>query len=349
MPKSGLEGISSDLLTDYLTYAKQTGRAVEDVARQFDGLDEFEQLVDTVRAEAPQDYVASRWTYGVGSITVRPGAVDRVSRIAYGVQVNAAIEAKDLPTESDQLVLVSKVSEFLKLAGVSVEYAHFDIESRNVQVSVSRGSSAKQRLPAVAQEAIREAGVGIRVLSRHEAEPAVAIGGLAYSDCTGAFNVKAGSVRGISTAAHCTSKPSKYDGNSLGATSTYSGRDVRWARYTTGTASNSFRWNTGLYRQVTSSGNPTIGSLACKDGRSTAYHCATVTESGFEAYGYTALYKTYDGEGRVRPGDSGGPWFRDSKGLGVTSGRIYYRDTTVADLFSGIGSLNLMGVTVITS
>ena len=346
-----LAGLTPGLLEDYSTYAAQTGSTVHEVAVRFQGLDEFEQLVDAIRSDAPQSYVASRWDNGSGTVLVRQGYLARATAAAGRLNAKAGIFASQLSTESEQLAIVATTMKSLTAAGFSIEYLGFDVQSNEVKVYLSPGESKTSRnLPQSIEALLTEKQIGIRLTSNGQAGAAVALGGLAYSDCTAAFNVKSGSTKGISTANHCNSKPAVYDGNNLGATTPYSGRDVRWTRYTSGTASNTFRYKPGLYRQVTSSGNPTIGSLACKYGRTTGYHCATVTESGFtSSYGYTALYKTYDGEGRVRPGDSGGPWFRDSKGLGVTSGRIYYGDTTVADLFSGIGSLNLLGVTVITS
>lgn len=70
-----------------------------------------------------------------------------------------------------------------------------------------------------------------------------------------------------------------------------------------------------------------------------------------ESYnGYSSIYKT--SAGSVQGGDSGGPWYYGNKAFGVTSGRVFSPSNpsvTTNDLFSGIGSLNLLGVTVVTS
>ncbi|NNH07180.1 trypsin-like serine protease [Cellulomonas fimi] len=123
---------------------------------------------------------------------------------------------------------------------------------------------------------------------------------------------------------------------------------MRWTRFTAGTSGNSFQYNFGQYRLVTSAGDAVVGGAVCKFGLTSGFSCDTVeskgnctTYSGFPTF--CGLFRTVNEN--ASPGDSGGPWFYGNKAHGVHSGGSDY----LYDQFSGIGSLALLGVTVVTS
>ena len=73
--------------------------------------------------------------------------------------------------------------------------------------------------------------------------------------CTGGFIANRGASYGITTSAHCTSKPATYDGDTTGTTYVASNnRDVRFTTLSGDTPQNQFRYNFGLYRTITSTG-----------------------------------------------------------------------------------------------
>lgn len=123
--------------------------------------------------------------------------------------------------------------------------------------------------------------------------------------CTGGFSVANSDVVGISTAAHCSPKPSYYDGSIVGSTPAGADRDVRWTRVY-GAKSAKFRYSSGnSYYTVNSSRNPAIGEAVGRYG--------------------------------AAPGANSGT-------VGISSG--YYNGR---DYLSGVGSLNLLNMIVVTA
>lgn len=315
---------------------------------------EFEAFADSLRVTVPDQFVAAEWGFGSGTVYVHPQAESEVVALASrsGGLIKTATSLS--PSERDQSDLVGKVAKAVQASGAPTHEVWFEREGNRVAVSIpaDRLQKARAKLSVGILESLSEVGVGLSLIaSETGAETAVAKGGMVYSSCTGAFIVKSGSTRGVSTAAHCTSKPSSYDGNGLGTSSALSDRDVRWTRFSSGSSSNNvFQYTSGGYRTATSSGNPSIGSVVCKYGKVTGYFCTSVLRAGESYNGYSSIYKT--SAGSVQGGDSGGPWYYGNKAFGVTSGRVFSPSNpsvTTNDLFSGIGSLNLLGVTVVTS
>ncbi|RKN36988.1 S1 family peptidase [Streptomyces hoynatensis] len=152
--------------------------------------------------------------------------------------------------------------------------------------------------------------------------------------CSLGFNVRSGSSYYFLTAGHCTDDP-------YGPTPPYPlwSDGASQIGYTAGSSfpSNDFGIvaydpqpsgvpsSVNLYsgsQAITSFANPSVGQSACRSGSTTGVHCGTIT-----GLNYTVDY----GNGEVvyglimtnicaEPGDSGGPLFSGSTGLGLTSG-----------------------------
>nr|NLD41231.1 hypothetical protein [Actinomycetales bacterium] len=149
-------------------------------------------------------------------------------------------------------------------------------------------------------------------------------GGLAYGSCTGGFIGTKGTAYGILTAAHCTTKPSTYDGDTTGATYVAShSYDVRFTTLTGGTPVNRFYMGSA-YRTITSLGIVTPGILLYKYGKNTGYGSTSVESYAGCVY-YGNVNKTYCGlhyttSNIITNGDSGGPWFVANAGYAFSSG-----------------------------
>ncbi len=151
-------------------------------------------------------------------------------------------------------------------------------------------------------------------------------GGMVYGGCTGGFVGKRGSAYGIITAAHCTTKPAKYDGDATSTTYVASEQnDLRFTKLTGGTPKNKFRYKKGAtFRTVNSTGIVSVGKTLYKFGKTTNYThskvasyrgCVTFTNINKK---YCNLYQT--AEKTSDKGDSGGPWFAVHTAYGVTTG-----------------------------
>ncbi|MFA1551819.1 S1 family peptidase [Actinomadura chokoriensis] len=145
--------------------------------------------------------------------------------------------------------------------------------------------------------------------------------------CSLGFNVRSGSTYYFVTAGHCTNIGTTWtnsSGQTLGRTvySSFPGNDYGVVQYsstptdTTGAVS--------LYsgtRNITASGNATVGQTVYRSGSTTGLHSGTVT-----ALNQTVNYSEGTVSGLIRttvcaePGDSGGSLFAGSTALGLTSG-----------------------------
>lgn len=117
--------------------------------------------------------------------------------------------------------------------------------------------------------------------------------------------------------------------------------------WVSGWGSPQFLIATNNFRTATSSSNPVVGAEVCEYGKTTIQSCdiveassICVTYTGFPQY--CGLFKTR--RNFAAGGDSEGPWFFGNRAHGITSGII----PGDADLFSGVGSLNLLSVIVVT-
>jgi streptogrisin C len=331
---------------DARTFALEEGLELSTVLDRFAGLGDFYAGLEKLRAADENLLVGAEWGHGSGFVWV----TERGRLLAEETFINApvGVAVSTAPSERDQQRLLDSVADSL-IDNFGLFDLQFDFKRNVLEVAVDPSSPAKSALPADVARAASEAGTSVVIVERDLGSPLPdARGGMAYSTCTGGFVVQSLGVYGIGTAHHCITKPSTYDGSNVGTTTAYSTRDVRWSRFTSGTPQPVFRYGWGNYRTVTSSSNPVIGGLVCKFGTTTGNTCDVVVSSGHcVTYAnfpqFCGLYRT--GNRDAAPGDSGGPWYYGSRALGIHSGGDNFWNY---DQFSGIGSLNLLGVTVIT-
>ncbi|MGI5351444.1 S1 family peptidase [Streptomyces sp. CA-250714] len=223
---------------------------------------------------------------------------------------------------------LSSASDAVRAADVAGTAWHVDKESNKLVVAVdsrvSRGEIAKiQRAAgnnAGAVEIERVKGTFKKFLSGGDA---IYTGG---GRCSAGFNVRSGSTYYLLTAGHCTDLGGNWYTNSsrttlIGPTagSSFPGNDYGLVRY-----SNSSVPHPGTVGSVdiTGAGNASVGQSVTRRGSTTGTHSGQVT-------GLNATVNYGGGDivsGLIRttvcaePGDSGGPLYRGSTALGLTSG-----------------------------
>jgi hypothetical protein len=148
--------------------------------------------------------------------------------------------------------------------------------------------------------------------------------------CTAGFNVivVSGTTTGVATAGHC--------GNSL--THENSNGDTEyamtfWAQHrggwgdfqwhtTSDTEGDTFYYDWGLTRNVSSMANPSDGQTICRFGQNTGAQCDTVADldtcSTFDGIAHCKLVRMDHKEAAA--GDSGGPWYYGTVAYGYHSG-----------------------------
>lgn len=175
--------------------------------------------------------------------------------------------------------------------------------------------------------------------------------------CTGGFNVRKGSVRGVSTAWHC-DPPFTYEnrdgGHEYSATQrgSHIGEwgDLRWFS-TAGSETDDFYWKWGHHRRDVSSVRHSVeGEELCRFGMKTGRKCGDhvykkgvdKTVRGHSVNRLTAMHRE-----NAEKGDSGGPWYWGTTAIGVHQGEKWIAPFT-RDIFSEAGRLDeALGVTVL--
>jgi streptogrisin D len=169
--------------------------------------------------------------------------------------------------------------------------------------------------------------------ARFESEPGVlstkisggdAIYGGAYR-CSLGFNVVSGSTYYFLTAGHCGNVASTWYSNSAKTTvlgtnagSSFPGNDYAIVRYTNTTVTKSGAVGS---QDITSAATPAVGTTVSRRGSTTGIHTGSVT-----ALNATVNYSEGTVSGLIRTtvcaegGDSGGPLYKTTTALGLTSG-----------------------------
>jgi streptogrisin D len=189
-------------------------------------------------------------------------------------------------------------------------------------VSDAAPSAGAARLLALAGQ------FGDRVQVRHTANAMrtyVADGDEIDTDqwiCSAGFNVNKGGQNYIIDAGHCTQGLPSWNGIGPSTDSQFPGTDYGLIENDSGDAPGAVDTYDGNQQPITSYADATVGEQLCKSGRTTQVTCGSVQ----------ALDQTVDyGNGDVvnglvetnvqaGEGDSGGPWYDGSTGLGTTSG-----------------------------
>lgn len=140
--------------------------------------------------------------------------------------------------------------------------------------------------------------------------------------CSAGFNVTKGGQNYIITAGHCTQGLPSWQGIGPSVDSQFPGNDFGIIRNDSSSAPGAVNMYDGSTQPITSVGDATVGEQVCKSGQTTNLTCGTV-----QALNQTVHYA--DGasvSGLIQTdvtcdhGDSGGPLFDGSTGLGTVSG-----------------------------
>lgn len=257
-----------------------------------------------------------------------------------------------------------RLTEALRSAGINVS---FELRVRENQLLLYPSDAAKVKsLVSSGALSLRDFVIIMDKPLVRRAEAAISGGGPTngtYVDpadgatygnnCTAAFNVSDGSVRGITTAGHCakcTGQTSTHRGISIGTRRGYredSGLDAAWFRDNSNTYNNAILYQNSWYN-ITSVGPaaPSAGTTICLIKRDGTQPCSFVktTDIWFGSDGpYTAMDRD-----TTASSDSGAPWLYGSVAYGIHSGDV---ETSVGVLsfFTPASSLPKMGISVVTN
>lgn len=357
-------------LEDLTVYARDRGEPLAAVLREFQGVSQFTEAVSGLRTtKADSGLIYAEWRgpdEGGPLVVMRPESRDQMARNATSAFRGIDLQFADLPTERELDAAVEQVARLVadetdQQAGIQPNAleGRVEVTIAGQPGSIKTADLARElasKAEAVSLEHSKSGGgtvLGIPVtvvLSPVVTSGAHARGGLSYGGCTGAFIVNSGTQWGISSAGHCADPPATYDGSATGVTKQLSNRDVQWTRLTSGTKKASFRIGASTFRTATSAADPVVGAPICHYGKTTDNHCDRVSAKGvcWTYSGYPQYCGLFVTDNKTTDyGDSGGPYYYGTKAHGVHSG---YRCVlfNCDDMFSGIGSLSLLSVTVNT-
>lgn len=309
---------------------REVARLAARELRATGGQNAFNELLAGVLASHPDDLVDFSWDGARGHVVVAQGADALAGDLASaGVDVTTA-PGGAVPYAGRADVELAAI-ENLRAAGATSLAARYDAESQTVQVTAWTDDAAATaaRVDDLLAAPTARAAAGPRVDVTYE--PAADVpqenatqGGEVYGGCTGGFMATRGSAYGITTSAHCATKPAKYDGDTTGSTYVASSnRDVRFTALSGDTPQNKFRIGASELRTITATGIVSTGSLLFKYGKTTGYGSSKV-----ESYKGCVTFSSgnvwcnlYYTENKVTSGgDSGGPWFVAGTGYGFTTG-----------------------------
>ncbi|WP_273652526.1 hypothetical protein [Cellulomonas fimi] len=289
----------------------------------------FNDLVARTVAAHPADVVDFSWDGARGTVVVADGADALAAQLAVaGARVETAAPGA-VPYVGRSDVELAAIEQ-LRAAGVESVAARYDAETQAVQVTAwtDEPAATAERVDELATPTLRSAfGPALVVAyepARDVPQENTTQGGEVYGGCTGGFMAKRGTAYGITTSAHCTSKPSTYDGDATGSTYVASNnRDVRFTALSGDTPENKFRIDSSTLRTINATGIVSSGSLLFKYGKTTGYGSSTVESyAGCVTFSsgnvWCNLYYTKDKV--TSGGDSGGPWFVAYTGYGFTTG-----------------------------
>ncbi len=313
----------------------------------------FTYLLTEVLESQPSHIVDHSWDGRRGRIVVTPEGEAKVRSLVSAADSTPVIEVSDpraIPyiKRSEVEVAVLAMAEGAGAAGLAARYepsTHTVVLTAWTDDQPSVTDALAEATPAFRSERVDAPEVSIEFRAATDAprEAAATQGGWAYGSCTGGFIGVRGSTYGIITAAHCTTKPSTYDGGTTGTTHVASSlRDVRYTVLSGTTPQNKIRIGSGTYKTITAYASPTVGMTIDMYGKVSAGNTTTIESNpGCVTFtsGNTWCDLFYTTDKVTQPGDSGGPWYRGSTAYGLTTGNnaggSYITPVGYAGLVSG--------------
>lgn len=254
----------------------------------------------------------------------------------------------------------------LRSQGISVAFTE-DIETQSMKLFPND--------PVKFQQAVRDAGISIPDFVEVQTSPlAITLeydvygsGDISYSgstdNCTGGFNVTNGTIRGLSTAGHCSipTPASTHRGQPIGVLQPQisqlhdgNGLDVSWYRNSAHNYPNRVRIDSTSYYSVTVAlaAPPAKLKTTCVLPRAAPQQCTRVLEYAYWETGTTGQYT--DGPYIMTEHyltarkDSGAPWLYGGEAHGIHLGSTAYLGYT-RSVFSPVSSLPRIGLNVVTT
>jgi hypothetical protein len=374
IPDGGPAAQRATELEDIKTSAAERGIPLADAYRQLCWQSEFSAIVDQVEATYPDSF-AGAWIVRTGPDNRVDGAVvqfkgavpgvvaRRLGKFDVGLRPNRGFSEKELLARLDNVHNGFKRAGYTDLTS-SYDLADGTIEVEAVPLPGQSGRSARlqrAQLPASLrapdiQVTFREALPGGATSAVHGGGKLEFTGGNSLK-CTGAFNVRKGTVKGLTSAWHCKlpftfknlNGAHEYRITHRGAHGGQWG-DFRWFSVS-GSETDDFYWTWGNNRRdVQSVRHSRLGEELCRFGRRTGRMCGdhvykknvSRTHDGRDLKRMTIMHRM-----RSDKGDSGGPWYWGRAAIGVHHGwkRVHL---IRRDMFSEAGRLDeALGVTVL--
>lgn len=280
----------------------------------------------------PEDVVDFLWHESEGEIVVRSARKDAVRKfigdnssiVVSGVDSDVVSYLDRSYVEMEAITAFSDVSSF----GIGARYEWREHAVR-VNFPAADQSAIWQKVQRVLESMngyLVDSGVRVTVEFEDENVPSqeATTGGQTYSGCTGAFVANRGAAYGITTAAHCTTKPSSYDGDVTGSTWTSSNNyDLRYTALSGDVPTNKAYVGLPSLREINSVGIVAPNITISKYGKTTGFTLSVKVLAYEGCLTYTSgdtwcsLYST---DNVTAPGDSGGPWFSAFTAYGIHSG-----------------------------
>lgn len=294
--------------------------------RTLDRQEAAQKATDTLRSRLGDRLVGAVVDEATGALTVR--VADRgAATVAASVGVAARVDPAAARLDAAQRSL-TRVVDALGADGVSVSR---DIAGGTLVLQVPAGD-LPPRLAALVDRAdslpvevrVERTDGPVETLALYGGEDILLNGN--QGRCSAGFNLRSGSAYYLLTAGHCRGDTWFDDGVPIGTTvvESFPGDDYKLIRIDNVGAVNpqgTVLYNGGTYN-VSSAGQPPVGSTVCRTGSTTGTRCGSI-----QAYNATVRYA----EGSVgelirtnvcaEPGDSGGPLFAaNGVAVGITSG-----------------------------
>ena len=362
-PASGGESSSPG---DMERYAREKSLSVATVVERFDGQDDFGVAVEEIRRIEPENFAWSIWRTDTNPhpvvILVRQptqAVLQRLGLLPFPVDIQTSNSYTESELFEINSSLARALAELLPQHGYVVSPGY-----EGMKATVDVWGMATEPAGDVAVMAVmndwkaKYPRVSFRYQPIEVSTVDTAVTGadaIGVNHCTAAFTVTSGTLKGISTAAHCNDGILTYQGNSItfGSASTVAQGDVQWHKFSSAvTLSNQIRISTTpTYRAITSVANPVVSSFVCYFGATTNQHCGNITSVG-ACDGSVCNLFTADTKS-VKGGDSGGPWFFNQTGQGVTRGFMNVQINGVwqrlYDFGTRVSAYSQMGISVNTT
>jgi streptogrisin D len=294
--------------------------------RILDRQEAAQAATDTLRARLGERLVGAVVDEATGTLTVE--VADRAAAdVAVAAGVVARVDTAAARLEAAQRSL-TRVVDALGVEGVAVSR---DIAGDALVLQVPAGD----RSPALTALVKRADSLPVDVRVEHTDGPVETLALYGGEDillngnqgrCSAGFNLRAGSAYYLLTAGHCGGDTWFDDGVPIGTTvvESFPGDDYKLIRIDDVAAvapQGRVLYGSGTY-DVSSAGQPPVGSTVCRTGSTTGTRCGSI-----QAYNATVTYAEGSVSGLVRtnvcaePGDSGGPLFAaNGVAVGITSG-----------------------------